>query len=308
MFDYTEITRKNGQKLVFCRFEDLIPEAFGCSIEELMTQGAGQHEFVGHCPFCRAEGHKKHKLYISSDLEVGHCFVCTRAFRNINDNIDVHFEVPSFMSCAENSSQLVLRKLNDPDWTIEKYYTEFDDYSEKGINYLIGRHPFMKDLWKILEFKFLNDNVVIPFKYHNELIYYQIRFTGKNTGGIRYFHPHIETGCKPPYIIESGACDKFIICEGVFDAISLLIQAPGYTPFAVLGSAITDYQLAFLREYLPKKILIMMDETKISRKIADKVRKVIDYCPVEIIPTYGNDPEEIMKYKMSHGQDLFWIK
>lgn len=41
MFDYTEVVRKNGQRLIFCKFEDLIPEAFGCTLQELDAREAG---------------------------------------------------------------------------------------------------------------------------------------------------------------------------------------------------------------------------------------------------------------------------
>jgi hypothetical protein len=97
----------------------------------------------------------------------------------------------------------------------------------------------------------------------------------------------------------------------VYDAISLLIQAPDYTPFAVLGSSISDYQIDFLREYVPEEILIYMDETRISQGIANKLSRIVDYCPIRIIKSNGEDPEEKMKRLMSYGKsfnELAWIK
>lgn len=307
--DFQEITKKDGTRIIFCHFEDLIPEAFGKTLEELegssSKQGGGVNEFIGHCPFCKAEGHKKHKLYLKSDLTVGHCFVCGRAFINVNDEIDTSIELPEFIP-SPGYKPLVIERPDDPEWNIEKYYTEFDDFSDSGLQYLMGRHKYMEQLWQALEFKFMNGNVVIPFKYHNEIFYYQIRFAGNSK--IRYFHPHIKKGCKPPYIIETSPNPKkFIICEGVFDAISLLIQAPDYTPMAVLGSDITEYQISFLREYLPQKILIYMDKTDISIRIAEKLKASIDYCPISIIKSNGMDPEEYMKKRMQYGKNLTWI-
>ena len=194
-------------------------------------------------------------------------------------------------------------RLQDPTWTIDKYYNEFDSYSEKGMNYLMTRHPFMKDLAPMLEFKYIDGNIVMPFKYKNEVIYYQIRFTGNSK--IRYFFPPISA--KPPYIIEHGDNKKFIICEGVYDAISLLIQAPQYTPMAVLGSSISDYQLNFLREYVPEEIVVYMDETKISERIRQRIMRTIDYCPIRIVKSDGTDPEEQMKKRLKKGQNLQWI-
>ena len=76
--EYKEVTSKRGQVLVFCKFEDLLKEAYNVTtMEEVETHKNQNDEYICHCPFCKAAGHKKHKLYIKSDLTVGHCFVCT---------------------------------------------------------------------------------------------------------------------------------------------------------------------------------------------------------------------------------------
>lgn len=305
--EYKEIKRKDGQLMVFCNFEDLLTEAFGVkTMKEVEPHANNSGEYICHCPFCKAEGHTKHKLYIKTDLTVGHCFVCTRTYINVTDKIDVSYKIPEFFQNFCYYSGLNVVKLNDPIWTLDRYFNEFDDFDEKGYNYLLGRHKYMKDLYQLLDFKFLDGNVVMPFKYHGEIIYYQIRFTGNSK--IRYYFPPISA--KPPYIIEHGNSRKFVIVEGVFDAISMLIQAPEYIPCAVLGSSISDYQIEFLREYVPEKIVIYMDETKISVNIANKLKRKIDYCPISIIKSNGEDPEECMKRRMSWGgnKEIAWIK
>lgn len=304
--EFKEVKRKNGQVIVFCNFEDLLKEAYGAkTMEEVETHLNDNNEYIIHCPFCKKEGHTKHKLYIKGDLTVGHCFVCTRAYVNVTDKIDVSFEVPNFMPYLGYSG-FNLVKLEDPVWSLDKYFNEFDEYDEKGINYLIGRHKYMSELYKLLDFKFIDGNVVMPFKYHGEIFYYQIRFTGNSS--IRYYFPPISK--KPPYIIEHGNNKKIIIVEGVYDAISCLIQAPDYTPVAVLGSSISDYQIDFIREYIPEEILVYMDSTSISVKIARKLVSRIDYCPIRIHYSNGEDPEEMMKRRMSWGggKEIGWIK
>ena len=306
MVDYKEITTKKGKKVVFCNMEDLLMDIYGVKsmdqVRTFLNESTG--EYICHCPFCKAEGHTKHKLYVKEDLSEGHCFVCTRAFINSNNNIDVSFKVPDFGNIFGWRGFNLVR-LTDPTWSLDKYKYEFDDYSEKGVQYLIGRHGFMKDLYKVLDFKFWEDNVVMPFKYKGEIFYYQIRFTGDSP--IRYFFPPISA--KPPYVIDHNvqpSGNKIIISEGVFDAIADLIMFPEYIPFAVLGSSISDYQMEFLREYLPSEILIYMDETKISKKIADRVKSTIDYCPIHIIPSDGEDPEENLKKRIKNGWNLQW--
>lgn len=303
MLDYQEIRKKDGGVLIFTHLLELLLERFNASTEEELQGHLKGDHYICHCPFCEAEGHTKKKLYITSDYSVGHCFVCGRAWVNVDDTVKFSTTVPDFME-STFYRPLEIVPLTDPVWTLDKYYNEFDAYSDKGMAYLNTRHPFMCDLAPMLEFKYIDGNVVMPFKYKNQVIYYQIRFTGNNK--IRYFFPPISA--KPPYIIEHGDNKKFIICEGVYDAISLLIQAPQYTPMAVLGSSVSDYQLSFLREYVPEEIVIYMDETKISERIKERISRTIDYCPIRIIRSDGTDPEEMMKKRLKRGLPLQWIQ
>ena len=250
MIDYKEVKKKDGTKVIFCRFDDLLTDFYGTKDYEGFITHTGDHdEYIIHCPFCESEGHTKHKLYITGDLSVAFCFVCGRTFINITDEVDVSYTIPSFKSFwGYQGFNLV--KLEDPIWTLDKFRYEFDDYDERGYNYLISRHGFMKDLYKILGFKFMDGNIVMPFFYHGELIYYQIRFIGNSK--IRYFFPPIKR--KPPYIIEREGIRRIIVCEGVYDAIACMIMAPDFMPCAVLGSSVSDYQIEFIREYLPEEI------------------------------------------------------
>jgi DNA primase len=117
---------------------------------------------------------------------------------------------------------------------------------------------------------------------------------------------------KPPYVIDRGEEYKhrLVVVEGIFDAIAALIQCPDYTPVAVLGSSISDYQIDYLRDYCGyiDKIRVWMDETKISIGIAEKLKKELGYPIIKIIKSNGQDPEEIMKFRMSRGYSLQWIK
>lgn len=308
MIDYKEIVKKDGKRIVFWNMEDFLMDYYKSTTpEELpryLTNSGTQ--YIVHCPFCASQGHTKHKLYIKNDLSVGHCFVCTRAFINVTEEIDFKVEVLRPIKNFFQKSFEVVR-LTDPEWSLDKLRYECDDYDEGGYQYLVKRNPYLKHLLPMLGFKFLDGNVVMPFKYRGEVFYYQIRFVGQSK--IRYFFPPIPGGSKPPYILEHGDNRKFIICEGIYDAISLLVQAPGYTPMAVLGSHITDYQLEFLREYVPEEIIVFMDDTEKSKGVAQKIKSVIDYCPIHIIKSGGEDPEECMLRKMKNnpGSEIGWI-
>lgn len=303
--EYKEVKKRDGQRLIFCNFEDLLKEYYGVSsMEEVEPFQNSTNEYIIHCPFCKEEGHTKHKLYIKSDLTVGHCFVCTRTYVHVTDQVDTSYKIPDFFPLFHRKHGVELVKLNDPVWSLEKYKFEFDNYDETGVSYLTGRHRFMTELYKILDFKFMDGNIVMPFKYKGEVFYYQIRFSGKNNK-IRYFFPPISA--KPPYIIEHGNCKKVIVCEGIFDAIALLIMAPEFMPVAILGSSISDYQLDFIREYVPDEIIVYMDETEISKRVARKIQATIDYCPIRLIKSDGQDPEENLKERLKFNKKLNWI-
>lgn len=304
MVDYEEVHTKKGKTLVFMDLKEFLIDYYGDSNIESRVSG---EEYIVHCPFCKKEGHTKHKLYIKDDFTVGHCFVCTRNYIGVTEQLaDEVFEVtlPDFVTNFGLRKIFKVTPLTDPEWSLDKFEYECDDYDEKGITYLKGRHQYMEDLYKILGFKFLDGNVVMPFYYRGQIFYYQVRFSGKSK--IKYFFPPIQN--KPPYIIENGNNKKLIIVEGIFDAIAMLIQAPEYTPVAVLGSSISDYQIEFIREYIPEKIVVYMDETEISKRIANKIKQSIDYCDFSIIRSNGEDPEECLQRRIRRGLSLSWVK
>ena len=302
--DFKEITTKAGKRVVFCRLDELLMASYNANnMDEVKPHLNSQGEYIIHCPFCKAEGHKKHKLYIKEDLSEGHCFVCTRAFVNIREDVNVEVRDMDYLTKLFGHQKFEPVYLSDPTWTLDRYRYEFDDYSEVGYNYLVGRHGFMKDLYKVLGFRFLDDNVVMPFFYHGDLFYYQIRFTGNSK--IRYYFPPISA--KPPYIIERNDNKKFIIVEGVYDAIAAMIMAPEYTPMAVLGSSISAYQLEFLREYTPEDIIVYMDDTEKSTNIAKRLKGSGIFSTTHIIKSDGEDPEEKMKRILKNNGNLQWI-
>ena len=104
-FKYKEITTKKGKRVVFCNFEELLMNAYGVGtmdeVRGFLNESTG--EYICHCPFCKEEGHTKHKLYVKEDLSEGHCFVCCRAFINTDDRVDVTFKVPEFNNFFDSS-------------------------------------------------------------------------------------------------------------------------------------------------------------------------------------------------------------
>lgn len=295
MIEYQEWIKRDGTVLILCDFNKLLMDYYGYNtMTQVQSQLRSNGEYVIQCPFCKSEGYVKEKLYIKGDLTVGHCFKCHRAYLNVTDTIEYKIRKPN-LKFRSNNFDLV--KLNDKNWTLDMYYNEFDDFDEIGYKYLMSRHEFMDPLYKILGFKFHNHHVVMPFYFHGELIYYQIRFTNKNP--IRYYFPPISH--KPIYAIENG-CRDLIICEGVMDAVALFMMYPDRMPVAVLGSSVSDYQIEMIRTYCPTSILVYMDESDLSYKVRSKLRSVIDNIEIKVRRSDGEDPEECFKRYIRYGK------
>ncbi len=311
MIDYREAFFKNGKHVIFCKIEDLLKDFYK---EDSMTSiqthlEPNGNNWIIHCPFCKEEGHRKHKLYIDADCSRGYCFVCHRIYINVDDEVNKSINLSNFIDKRTKKFTPIELDKNGL-WNLDRYRDEFDDYSEKGVKYLVSRNPYLSKLWEPLGIKFFNDNPVLPFKNpEGEVIYYQIRFADAGKDDIRYFFPPIKA--KPPYIIQVEGADpeKFVIVEGIFDAIAAFLQCSGrYTIIAVMGSDISDYQIEYIRNwYMPKKILVWMDETELSIKIKNKLKSVFDYSQINILKSYGPDPEEVMLQRMKLGKSIGWV-
>lgn len=299
MEEFKEVVNKKGKTLVFCDLEEYT-QGF---IDDLLYD-EDEKDFHVECPHClnayktdsSYDGpYTKRKLYVAKDFSIGHCFRCDRIFINTNERINLNVDLSSYDITQQEFS---LVKLNGSDWNLD-LFDAFKENDDEGFEYLVTkRHKYMRQLKSVLKIRFLNHNPVIPFFYRGQLIYFQIKRINAQHGQMPYFSPPITH--KPPYIIEHGDNRKFVICEGVFDAIACLILYPDRTPFAVLGSTITDYQIAMLRTYLPSDILVQMDNTELSKNVAARISKHINYANISLHPSSGLDPEEILKLDIAN--------
>lgn len=295
--DYQELTKKDGRVIILCNFDDLLMDFYQAkSMTDVQNYIKDNGEYIIKCPFCKAEGYEKDKLYIKGDLTVGHCFKCHRAFINVTDTIEYNIKSPSFIK----SKSFDLVKLTNENWTLDMYDNEFDYSDEIGERYLASRHKYLPALAKVLGFKFYNHNVIMPFYFHNELIYYQMRFTNKNP--IRYFFPPISA--KPIYTsMEMLTNSKdIIIVEGIYDCVGSLLMYPDKFPIGILGSSVSDYQIEMIRTYNPKSITVFMDETELSIKVIKRLQSVIDNVEYHLWKSDGTDPEEKLKNRIKYGK------
>lgn len=269
-------------------------------VNEMRKQGLIQkkkHDYAVLCPYCYREhkmhgqsGYNKLKLWIHEDYKYGNCFRCHRTFV-APDSDTIQYGIKAIEDPVDMNNWELCKLGEDGYFKLSKY-NEFDEDDPVGVNYLAHRVYLYRKMYKLLGIKFHRHNPVIPFYIKGELVYYQIRIINPGDGP-KYHSP--ATPHKNPYILEHGDNKKFVISEGVFDAIADRILYPDRTPFAVLGSDITDYQIAILRSYCPEDILIYMDKTELSQRIKEKIEYYIDYADIKIQKSSGQDPEEYLK-------------
>jgi hypothetical protein len=258
-----------------------------------------KNDYAVLCPVCFERhrqkgdhGYKKLKLWVEKDYGYGHCFRCNTVF--VPEDQSVSFGIKRVESPVDMSNWKLCKLSDDGFWTLDRFNT-FDEDDEQGVDYLAKKRLYIyRQMYKSLGIRFKDHNPVIPFYYKGDLIYYQIRMI--NDTDRKYHSPSIEH--KPPYVLEHGDNKKFVICEGVFDAIACRVMYPDRTPFAVLGSDITPYQIAILRSYCPEDILIYMDKTDLSESIRTTIAKYINYADFDIVKSNGQDPEECLKERL----------
>ena len=314
---YKEVKTRRGQDLIFGKLDELLLGIYRENTLESLENHKTNYDsqYICNCPFCKEQGHTKAKLHVLpntfgvDDFSTGYCFVCGRTFIHITDKVEVNYKIPDFLGVGRAKFKIL--PMTDKLWTIDRFVNEFDFYSESGVKYLVSRNPYLKDLWKPLGFKFFENHIAMPFKDpEGNIIYYQIRFTDtEDNSSIRYFFPRTES--KPPYILHSQLAnpEHIIIVEGIYDAIAAMIQSSGkYVVIACMGSKLSDYQLDFIRNYyMPKKILVWMDETPLSQAIRTRLMTIFNYSSIRIIQSKGDDPEEILRHRIRTRQKINWI-
>lgn len=293
--EYSLIVTKTGKEVYLMDLESYVGNS---------TLNDNDHYMVV-CPVCKhnhitgEDGYyvdptyNKAKLSVDKNKEVGYCFRGGHVFVTNSDTLRVR--MPKFNLFIDEEVSII--KLPSLDHAKKSFYDLTDSMKE----YLHGRNPYIDPVeLGIRTMKFWDDrpNVMIPFYWNNDMIYYQLRFTDDKSP--KYYHPSI---AKKPVYIPKGTplTDKWIIVEGVFDAIACLTSYPQYTPIAILGSNMTDYQINLLRSViLPSEILVRMDDDHISKKV---MKKLIDspiamyVDSIDLIHSSGLDPEEQLRYE-----------
>lgn len=223
--------------------------------------------YVCNCPQCLlTEGLSRQKLYITDDFEKGFCQRCKTIYYGENLSINRKIQIEEFNSGTKFriKGRFLLDRLHD-----------FNLYLNAGTasmlreesNWLLEKAPYL-DIEKF-GIKFLRNQILIPFFFYDQLFYYIIRYPKPFYEGMKYYNLPIEN--KPLYVVGNLDSDIGIFCEGTRDAMAISTALPEVIVFAVLGSAITEYQQEMLKEYPASKYYVWMDTPELSKSICENL-------------------------------------
>lgn len=254
------------------------------------------------CPLCKAEKtrqgnpyYSKRKLYLYKDSGLGYCQRCNTIFvPYFEPNPDKiimrlpHFQVEDPYEFTELSKIPALFKGGID------YYNNAPPVSNKVKEFLRGRRSdAVMNHWDELKFRAYNDEeVLVPFFWDGEPFFYQTSYC--HPKALKYHTPPVSN--KPLYILRQG-CPTVVLCEGIFDAIACLDIYPNCTIAAVLGKAVTPYQVWMLRRLLPSQIIVYLDKSQLSLNLITQLKEypIAEYCQFSYVSIEGEeDPDEYL--------------
>lgn len=279
-----------GKTIYITDLEDLVSENY--TRDEINRVIKSGKEFVCICPLCKLRhksDYSNRKLYITRDYSVGHCFVCDNTFQNINynesksvnnpDNFDITLDI--------GSDGLSLPELDLSLLDILHSASSNPD----SVNYLHNRNPYLNP--DKYDLRYTRNKLVIPFRYSNNIIYYQIRFLDPTNPRMKYYTPG--NSIKPFYIASDhwDSDRPTILTEGVFSAIGVDCTGIDANVIALLGNTITDYQFNLLAYLGYTDIYCYLDKYELSNKLAQTL-KCNHNVNSRLIPpvTYGSELDQ----------------
>lgn len=277
-----------------------------CDMDELRATDSHIHHKTDRdemvCPACRAakarQGnpyYSKQKLYIYKDSGVGYCHRCHTVYvPYFEPNPDkVLLTIPNFIPEDENNFTQIDTVPDIYNGGMD-FYTTAPEISE-NLRGFLGRRRSDSVISHLdeLKFKAYNDEeLIVPFFWDGEPFFYQISYCHPKS--LKYKTPPCKH--KPIYVLNPGH-SVVVICEGVFDAIACRELYPSCTIAAIIGSAVTPYQVWMLRKLLPSQIIVYLDDTELSLSIIDQLKgyPIADYCRLNYVESpNGEDPEEYL--------------
>ena len=245
------------------------------------------------CPYC--EHDKTPALSVLRNFKVGLCYRCEKIF--VNDNTNSKLTVDSLYESFKDITPTGLDKnsLRIMNESIFSLYSKID-HNE----FLEKRNPFVHD-WNYYGIRQGDDEVITPYYMFGEMVYFQIR--RYNPRG--FYNPK---EVNAPLYIPSDArstpglwyqdCPTVLV-EGPFDAIAYdCVRRSSKRKFniaALGGKVMTPFRLELLKQLGVSRILVNLDESKLSYDLKESIGTEFGRRNVTVIPSNGDDPEEVLR-------------
>lgn len=258
----------------------------------------GKKEMLFFCPACEYEGepNSRNTMYFNTIKLEGWCHRCKSKFILYSDKpmeqILLELEIRK-ISHKHNSGEQEVRLKSIPAFPYEAMFSPPSDFCKK---YLASRNPLLTGLEDALMIREMPGvGVSVPIWFDDRIISYNLRYY-QPMGKMKYFIPEGSKYVYSPNRALSRGADfsEITLCEGYFDAIAATLD--GYpNPLAVQGLHLTEVQARIIGKFFPDKCRVYLDKLKLSWDLLRSARgKLKTVSQFEVVPTYGDDPEEIM--------------
>jgi len=277
-------------------------------IEELIfskfteAQKKGNDEIIVNCPKC---ADTKRHLYLNIKKKVFHCFKCgysgtLKGFfdENYNDvNIRLLVDTEPLKEQPSLKDQHALKKIGFPE------YFKFLDKNRSQIANEFRRYLYSRGITDEMISRYrvgfcyagaYARRVIIPCFMNGELVYWIARAIFETDKKI--LNPSVPKKSVVFNYDLARMYDEIVICEGVFDAMSV-----GYNAVALLGKSISEeqcYMLAKMNAENRKKFVICLDSDAWKDEIEVAKKLYVFGLDVYLARLEKGDPNSISREEL----------
>lgn len=251
--------------------------------EPRRKQGPNQDYY--DCPFCQdTKGH----LGVNTLRNIFHCFKCGASGRTSELSFLGSFDeqVKLKLTGGIGNKKVVSNIISLPfgyEKLTEKHSNTraYKYLEERGINeYDMEKYEIGYTFRGLFAHR-----IIIPIRTHKYLRY----FVGRSYIGEE---PKYMNAAAPKngllFTTHKEPVPQAVICEGIFDAISISMVMPAISP---LGKTVTDEQAKSIKDYTQKAIIMLDEDAKVDAfKLYEQLSR---YLPTKLVFITEKDPGEM---------------